>query len=274
MQDNELLKIQDIELEILLEFDQVCKKKEIDYFLDYGTLLGAVRHKGFIPWDDDIDVGMTRENYEKFIEISQKDLGSQYFLESYSTEEKCPYLFSKVRKNNTIYMEWCHRNLKMHHGIYIDIFPYDIVPMDDREYNTLLKLYKRLKKCYIYKVVPECTTAPKKSIRWVIKAVLRRCLHYCMFFVNRNALFNKIYSLSISYQQSNSHYLQCLCEPNTQKIHNNLIYPLKSIKFEGHDFPVPNNVDEYLKILYGDYQVLPPIEDRIGHKPHKIFFNN
>ena len=101
-----LKKIQQIELDILLEVDRICKKHEIEYFLDFGTLLGAVRHSGFIPWDDDIDIGMTRDNYEKFLKIASSELKKDYFLQNVYTERETPFLYSKIRKNGKFTMEF------------------------------------------------------------------------------------------------------------------------------------------------------------------------
>ena len=105
MEKSVLRRLQQTEFEILKEFDRICKKHNIQYFLDSGTALGAARHKGFIPWDDDIDVGMLRSDYEHFLEICPKELEQKYFLQTIETDPGCPCLFAKIRKNGTIYQE-------------------------------------------------------------------------------------------------------------------------------------------------------------------------
>lgn len=95
---HKMTKLQKIELEILKKIDEVCKKHNIKYWIDSGTLLGAVRHKGFIPWDDDIDIAMLREDYEKFLKVAQKDFGNEYFLQTKNTDKKYPLFYAKVRK--------------------------------------------------------------------------------------------------------------------------------------------------------------------------------
>jgi len=124
---SELKKIQNTLLEILIEVDRICRKNDIKYFLFAGTLLGAVRHKGFIPWDDDIDIAMPREDYEKFLQIVQKEPYSNYFLQNVITEIEAPFLFSKFRKDDTLLLEKAVMNKNIHHGIFIDIFPLDKV---------------------------------------------------------------------------------------------------------------------------------------------------
>lgn len=128
--NNKLRKLQLTELEILKKVDQVCRQYQINYFLIAGTLLGAVRHKGFIPWDDDIDIGMLRSDYEKFIDIClhKQALGKEYYLHCNESDEDYYLPFIKVKKNNTTFAEKCNENIDTHKGIFIDVFPYDNVP--------------------------------------------------------------------------------------------------------------------------------------------------
>lgn len=105
----ELKELQKVLLDILKEVKRVCDENNIDYFIIAGTALGAVRHKGFIPWDDDIDIGMTRDNYEKFIKIANTKLSEEFFLQTMETEEETPFYFAKVRKNKTKFI--CPRKI-------------------------------------------------------------------------------------------------------------------------------------------------------------------
>ena len=123
LSDSELQEIHKDLLELLKAFKNVCDKEGIWYTLAFGTVLGAVRHKGFIPWDDDIDIGMTRDNYEKFIKIANTKLSEEFFLQTMETEEETPFYFAKVRKNKTKFIEKYVKDINMNHGIFIDIFP-------------------------------------------------------------------------------------------------------------------------------------------------------
>ena len=125
--DTELKKLQNIEFEILLEFDRICKKHNIMYQLFAGTLLGAIRHRGFIPWDDDIDVCLLRKDYNVFIDVCRTELDSKYFLQTYETDKHSIWQFAKIRKNNTLFLEDAVSECDIHHGIFIDIFPFDNV---------------------------------------------------------------------------------------------------------------------------------------------------
>ena len=137
--DNKTLKkLHEVGLEILLEIDRVCKKYDIPYFLCGGTLLGSIRHKGFIPWDDDIDIGMLRNDYEKFEECYIKEHSKKYYLHSIKTDEDYWLSFIKIQKNNTTINEKFIEKLDTHKGIFVDIFPFDKVP--DKGFTKRLKL--------------------------------------------------------------------------------------------------------------------------------------
>ena len=114
--------MQKIELEMLLEVDRICKKFNIRYFLIAGTLLGAIRHKGFIPWDDDIDIIIPLNDYIKFCKVAEKELNKNYFLQNYKTDFTAMW-YTKIRKNNTTAIQANHKNKLHHQGIWIDIFP-------------------------------------------------------------------------------------------------------------------------------------------------------
>ena len=134
--------LKSLQLEIAKNIKNVCEENNIEYFMVGGTLLGAVRHKGFIPWDDDIDLGMTTENFEKFLEVAPKCLDNRFFLQTSATDSFYFNSFAKVRLNNTHMQEKVTRETKMHDGIFVDIFSYDVA--DEKKANSK-KIFNRTK---------------------------------------------------------------------------------------------------------------------------------
>ena len=138
--DKTLKKLHKVEIEILDEIVRICKKHNIKYSLFAGTMLGAVRHAGFIPWDDDIDVGMLRSDYEKFIKIAHEELDSKFSLDCFEYNKKYHLGFAKIKKNGTIFDEEASHHMDNHKGIFVDVFPVDNV-------------YDNIKRSYINAVI-------------------------------------------------------------------------------------------------------------------------
>ena len=140
--EKQLEKLKRIELNILQEYIKACEILGLNYCLIGGTLLGAIRHKGFIPWDDDIDVAMPRKDYEVFIREAQKVLPNNLFVQSFLSDSHLPYNFCKVRDNNTTFIETATQKRKIHHGVFIDVFPLDNYP-EDKELSQKIQKKKR-----------------------------------------------------------------------------------------------------------------------------------
>lgn len=269
---DKMKKVHELELMIALEVKRICEKNDINYFLTAGTLLGAVRHKGFIPWDDDMDIGMLRKDYEKFLKVCEEDLQEQFFLQTWDTDQNYPYSFAKIRLKNTCFVEDFSEVKGEHNGFFIDIFPFDNVPdnIKDRE--------KQKKKVYIYKRLLWIKKGYGKTMK---KQSIIQCLKYYMF---------KIFSLFFVYENVKEKYRRIQKKYNnidTKKIVTDGSYsydkesiPRKwtekfsKISFEGVEFLTYENPKEYLEYFYGDYMKLPPKEKRIGHMPKNIDFGN
>lgn len=258
--------VQMIQLEILLEFDRICRKNNIKYQLFAGTLLGAVRHKGFIPWDDDIDVCLLRDDYEKFLDVCLRDLDPRFFLQTYETDEKCIIQFAKIRKNDTIFIEESTADCEIHQGIFIDVFPLDnIFPNTLRGvlHQKLLHIVGRINLCRIKRV---CLEANKPAKRY-----LGLVCHYVLKVIPKawtDRLQNKIIQAFSDYNAAYVSHLTIVASKDWIERHTvekSGFYDCIECEFEGHKFPIPHNYDEILTRIYGNYMELPPYEER---KPH------
>ena len=269
-----LKRLQEIELEILKEFDRICKNNNLDYFLDSGTAIGAVRHGGFIPWDDDLDVGMIREDYERFLRIAPKELKPLYFLQTTQTDPKCPCLFAKIRKNGTIYQENDKLGMKMHMGIWIDIFPFDFISDDEIEQKKIISKAKRYRNLFMIKKIPHIHPYNEGfKLLYLLKLVARKVVHIILQIVPDKHYLNKMNQL-IDEGKDKRDYLTCLYYHNPIVWRADKIIPVTKAEFEGFEFSFVNDADYYLKMQYGNYMELPPVEKRTGHKPLFISYED
>lgn len=267
-EESDLKKLQGIELEILKEVQKICEKNEIEFFIIGGTALGAKRHGGFIPWDDDIDIGMTRENYNKFLEISQVQLNNHFFLQTPYTDINSTNAFAKVRKDNTKFIEWRNRNIKMHNGIYIDVFPYDNIPDAEILRKKQFNKVQRLQKYFVYKQTKELSEKPDgKSAN--VRSFFRKVIHCIFKLVPMKFLISKLEKEMCRYNHIETRTQACLFFPKymVECMDNEVLYPIQFVNFENMHVPAPNDIDEYLKTHYGEYMTLPPQSQRVGHKP-------
>ena len=277
----ELKELQQTELEILGAFVDVCEAHKLRYHLDYGTLLGAIRHKGFIPWDDDIDVGMPREDYERFLEIGQAAIGDRFFLQTRQTDPNCPFAFLKIRKNQTTCLEWSKRRIRMHHGIWIDVFPYDKLPISDAETKRrYMEDCVRLERKLVLATVPDRVQQPSFSPKWFLGFVLRRLAHYRARQTSNLAHLDQEMAEAFTRYRDEageglsytSHFNAAPYEFPAEVLYGSSGDASTEVEFEGRLYRAPADPDAYLRIFYGDYWQLPPEAKRVGHRPARISF--
>ncbi len=268
----EIRKLQLIEVDALKAIIAVCDKLSIEYFLIGGTCLGAIRHDGFIPWDDDIDVGMTRDDYNRFLLEAPRLLDERFFLQTPFTEKNAQYSYSKLRVNGTTFMEYSNRKVIMHQGVYCDIFPFDEVPDDDVENIKQFREVTRLNNLLYYRQVPDVASAPDSLKEW-FRYIIRYAYHILLkVFVRKEKIIKKVSALAERYNGTGQSAMACLNFPVRKKEYILIsdLYPLSKHVFEGIEANVPNNTDVYLTTHYGDWRSLPPEKDRVGHRPFRI----
>ena len=261
LSEQETQRLREIELELLRSFVSVCERLKLRYYLVQGTLLGAVRHGGFIPWDDDIDVGMPREDYEVFLGYAQPLLPEGIFLQTHETDPGYMHCFAKLRRDGTAFMEQTQKGLNMHHGIYLDIFPFDFYPDSPvrAAVYDLKKLLIRYRIRAVYHIPSDNARTAANLLRRVLKAIAR--LAYATPETAFDAQERLYASVTKGKRRINngSPWGKRECVPAAW------LDSTVPLVFEGLTLPAPVEYDAYLCHAYGDYMTLPPESERVAH---------
>ncbi len=267
--DTNLRKAQLVMLRILKIVDYICRENDIKYWLDSGTLLGAVRHGGFIPWDDDIDIVMPRKEYERFISIAKHKLPEDLFLQNNETDIEYDMPWLKVRDNNSRIVEY--KIGDYHNGLFIDIFPVDFYGEDYDKYivekNKFRSFYRTL---MLVKEPFEKVKNSKIFVKNIIKFFAKIFMAKYTLKDKREVfkiLNEKKQDIINKFSKEDGQYVGYGPEPLFWdfKVDKESIFPLKEIKFEDALFYAPKDYDKYLKTVFGDYMKLPPEQERIPH---------
>jgi lipopolysaccharide cholinephosphotransferase len=257
---DQLKKIHKIQLEMALEVKKICDKYNIKYFIIAGTLLGAVRHKGFIPWDDDLDIGMLREDYDKFIQCAEKELSSEYFLQTWDTDSGFGLPIAKVRKNGTKFVEINSAKTSGHNGIYIDIFPFDNVPTSkiaQKIHDISTYILKRIILCQVGYELWLDGSKFKKAVYKVVNSIAK----ITSLDKNKKLLEKQMKK----YNSDKTEYAVAFGGAygySRERIRREWVENLTPIKFEDEEFMCPKNYNAYLTHFYGDYMKPPPENKR------------
>ena len=260
MKEIDVDKLKTNQLEILKQVNLFCKANGIKYWLDSGTLLGAIRHNGYIPWDDDIDIGMLRKDFDQFIH-SFNSVNNRYKVICNEIEQDCFYPYAKILDTKTLLYEPDENGIKL--CINIDLFVYDITP----DLESANRQYNRRDRLSRLSVIQYRLFRSKQWYKRIPKNLL-------FFFVKQypKGYFAKhIVKNSKKYNDTNSKYVgnftsvsRVFCE---KSVFNSTIL----WDFEGEKYPVPVGYDKWLKAFYGDYMKLPPVEKRVTHHSFKAY---
>lgn len=252
--------VKKIELQLLLKFDELCKKHDLQYSLCGGTLLGAIRHKGFIPWDDDIDVMMPRDDFEKLLKLEKTQASDQVEKLVSWKSGKSIYPFIKMINTKTVLKEK-YLDKEYTTGVWIDIFPIDGMPEDQKIVD------KKYKKVIFYKMMLMTAYSEMgKGTTWYAALAKRFLIPICRH-LNTKKICNKMNKISKEYPVSKSPYAGIILwgYGPQEKMPRKEFLEYVEVEFEGHKFPGPKCWDFYLSQLYGDYMKLPPEDKRVFH---------
>ena len=264
----ELRKVQLLELKVLKEIKRICTKHDIKYFLTGGTLIGAVRHKGFIPWDDDIDIAMMRPDYDRFLEIAPKELGPEFSLLCIQQNPKIGTFFSKVVLNGTTYRNVQQPDDAKNFGFLVDVLPYDNI----YDNKLLAKLYFCwLNFCVVlYSMKNGYHNGTTKFKRFVAEA-----MKICFFWIPKGWLRKTIinYPYRLNKKKTNTKaYLSGRYGIPREMRSAYLFDEYTELPFEDDSFMVLKEYHAFLTELFGDYMKLPPLEQQVTHQVAELDF--
>lgn len=256
----ELKKLHSLLLLIMCEIDKICKNYNLKYSLWAGSLIGAIRHNGFIPWDDDLDIAMPRDDYEKFCMIFKNIRNTKFSLVSLD-DHMYGYGFSKVILNGTRIEQLGVKNGK-NLEIWVDIFPYDNIP--NSKFGRILQ---KSKNYFFMKLLEEKYDGiyGKKN---PLKFLGFKFLHLLNLVINDNWSKLKLDNNMKKYDKIHTSHISCLSSPYgyyKEILPSDFFNDICEHKFEDYYFSIFNEYDFYLKKIYGDYMKLPPIEKRHVH---------
>ena len=249
-----LRKAQLIMLDMLIEFDELCKKHQLQYWLDSGSLLGAVRHQGFIPWDDDIDLSMPLEHYKKLLSMAEGSFSDQLFFQTSTTDPSFKFDYIKLRSNKASIVEFHEKNthVNYHQGVFIDIFPMLTINNNTEALNFYEKTLAQIRSV---SAISLHTPGGKDNPR------------------QRSILLDHLQQQHQGWDSDKSKIIYGGEMPDVAASFDIAeVFPLSNIGFEGYRFPAPRNPSHYLDAIYSfDYRQLPPEAKRTIHA-HSIEF--
>lgn len=234
-------------LDMLIEIDKICRKHDIPYWIDYGTLLGAVRHRGFIPWDDDMDISVCEKDYKHLREVLIAELPDKYAFQDTSTDKYAFFTYGRVRDKKSYCYYPFFIKLK-EQGLCVDIFRFDDIP-SSRSRNIVDFFYRRA----YHEIHHYGDVAYTSKLEIIVKRVIAYMIYPFTLFAKK--------CVQILGKHSSKGLMGGWASPQSI-YHKNIIFPLTEIEFEGHMFYAPGDWDKHLKGLYGDYLQIPAPERR------------
>lgn len=262
--NNEMLRqLQLIQVEMLVEVDRICKKCDIHYNIIAGTLLGAVRHDGYIPWDDDADVAMLREEYEKFRIACKTELDkNRFYFQDHRNTKGYRWGYGKLRRKNTLFLREYQEHMPYHQGVFIDVFPLDGVPDND-----IVRSIKNFQ-CFLVRKI-----LWSKVGKVADKSAFMRTVYATLDKIPERMIFGYYHRMIHNANKQSTKMVRILMFPTPNKeygYYRRWYENSETIKFEGIEFQGIKDYDGYLSFKFGNYMELPPEEQRKTHPVSKI----
>lgn len=267
-----LEQLQDAERDIIKIVDKICRENAIDYFIDGGTCLGAVRHGGFIPWDDDIDIGMPKPDYDRFCAIAPQLLPCGYSLHTSADTEGFSALWAKVFKDGTRFIDEVSQDAGCDQGIFVDIFPYYQLDVDPEKAKAQCKKARMAQVKSYLKHLPQPKLPKDAPAKPVLKAACRM-IHNTVAKLWSQASLQAELDHAFDTREPAEIWTNAAYS-NLGAFETDMLFPTKDIDFDGVTLRAPNDCEAFLTKLYGDYMQLPPDSERYTHAPVVLEFED
>lgn len=272
-QQEALEKLQQEELDMLVVLRQACEEIGVPWFLDSGSALGAARHQGFIPWDDDIDVGMLRDDYERFLREAPSVLPEGYSLHTFDNTHGFAGMFAKLYRDGTEFVTQETLDAGCDQGIFIDIFPYDALATDPKLRKKQIRNV-RISQYLSYLYHSGHTVVPHKGLLGRLEQAACRCAHVIVRTVCNRERIRDRFKRSILPPSQQSDDLIIFAWSGMKPMTRKILLPAETVEFCGQQMPSPNQLVQYLETMYGDWQTLPEPENRRTHLPLQLSFSD
>ena len=259
-----LNELKNLQINILNIVDKFCKENNIKYFLDCGTLLGAVRHSGYIPWDDDIDIGMLRNDYDKFLKLFNKK-NTRYKVATGEIDDNFLFPIAKVLDTTTVLYE-PNKNTGVKLCVNIDIFVYDNAPDNDNECDKMFRKRDLYNKLRYVQICPDIYNHDS-----ILKRIERIFLKLYIKFLPKNYYTKKIIENSKKYINKKTRRVGNFMSQTKFVCDKDIFKSYTELEFEKNKYPVPIGYDTYLTNFYGDYMTLPPKEKQVSHHEFEAY---
>lgn len=272
-QQEALEKLQQEELDMLVVLRQVCEEIGVPWFLDSGSALGAARHQGFIPWDDDIDVGMLRDDYERFLREAPSVLPEGYSLHTFDNTHGFAGMFAKLYRDGTEFVTQETLDAGCEQGIFIDIFPYDALAIDPKQRRQQIRNV-RIGQYLSYLYHSGHIVVPHKGLLGKLEKAACRCAHVIVRAVCNREKIRDRFNTSILSPSQQSEDLIIFAWAGMRPLTKGVLFPTRVAVFCDRQFPAPGQLERYLEMMYGDWRELPAEENRRSHLPLRLVFSN
>ena len=263
-------------LSILDDFTAICDRYHLEYFGIAGTGIGAIRHRGFIPWDDDIDIAMPRKDFERLIKIVERTMGDKYLVLNGKNYPNYPLMTTRLVKRGTVFVEKVMKDVDCPFGIFLDLYVLDNVSDNPLLYQIQSWEAWFYSKLLILRSIPRPTLAQKGVKAELIWAVCRLAYQGMKLLrISPDGIRWRCEKACRRYRKQDTRRMAFLPDtsPYWNVVDRTKSSPLKKLEFEGRMLNFPANIDEMLRNMYGDYMELPPVEKRKTHYPYRIEFS-